>query len=426
MALMRSQRHKAGHKAGHDIRTGAFVIFGVAFLFAALASIPSITGPEMASALVHFPFEGGVNGIHRGTPILMGGLRVGTVQSVSFKPAVDGNPPYFLADCLSLANMIIPRTATITVEQSPIGADVNLIIQLPVSSASFSFDPAPEGHTLTVSPSQSTLELLFGAERAKEIVESYKTIANFSLGSTATDLKERLQTGQNDASAIKTMFNADWEMWAAQGNSIQDGYDTSSAKLDEIYALFGPGKVLDEEKFKSAFDRIKSNFSTSEELITTLQTRWTDEILPPLSDLIDRFKKDCAIVEKNYASTLKMLDSTSDTFGIASADLQIAGVQLEKTVREITLMPWTLLGGAFEDKGEQAQFKKISGEIVRSTVELNMAISITRELLEQDPKLVVRYPELVELLKEWIKRAEANQNAASQQILNRLIGIANP
>ena len=413
-------------KTGHDIRTGAFVIFGVAILFAALVSIPSLTGPKMTLSAVQFPFDGGVNGIKRGTLILMGGLNVGTVQSVTFKPGVDGHPPYFRAECLTLANMHIPRTATITVQQSPIGADVNLIIQLPASSASFSLDTEPDDDMLHVTPSQSSLALLFGPQRAAEIVESYKTITEFSLGSPTTDLKERLETGANNLDAIKTMFRTDWEMWQAQGNSIKDGYDTASAKSEEIFALFGSGKILDKEKLQPALDRIKSNLSTSGELIATLKTRWNDEILPPLADLIDRFKKDCAIIERNYESTMGMLQDAKDTLGSAKADMQIAGVQLNRTVREITLMPWTLLGGTFEDKSEQAQFKKIALELVRSTTELNLAIGFTRELLEQDPKLAVRYPELIELLNQWITRAGANQNKTSQELLNRLLGSAKP
>ena len=413
-------------KTGHDIRTGAFVIFGVAILFAALVSIPSLTGPKMTPSAVQFPFEGGVNGIKRGTPILLGGLNVGTVQAVTFKPGVDGNPPYFRADCSTLADLSIPRTATITVQQSPIGAGVNLIIQLPSSSASFSLEALPDDAMLHVTPSQSSLALLFGPQRAEEIVESYKTITEFSLGSPTTDLKERLQTGADNLDAIKKIFNTDWEMWQAQGNSIKDGYDIASAKSEEIFALFGSGKVLDKEKLQPAFDRIKSNLSTSGELITTLKTRWNDEILPPLADLIDRFKKDCAIIEKNYESTMAMLQDAKYSLGSAKADMQIAGVQLNRSVREITLMPWTLLGGTFEDKSEQAQFKKIALELVRSTTELNLAIGFTRELLEQDPKLAGRYPELIELLNQWITRAGANQNKTSQELLNRLLGPAKP
>ena len=413
-------------KTGHDIRTGAFVIFGVAILFAGLVSIPSLTGPKMTSSAVQFPFEGGVNGIKRGTLILMGGLNVGTVQSVTFKPGVDGRPPYFRAECLTLSNMYIPRTATITVQESPIGAGVNLIIQLPSSSGSFSLNTEPDDDMLHVTPSQSSLTLLFGPQRAAEIVESYKTITEFSLGSPTTDLKERLETGANNLDAIKTIFRTDWEMWQAQGNSIKDGYDIASAKSEEVFALFGSGKVLDKEKLQPAFDRIKSNLSTSGELITTLKTRWNDEILPPLADLIDRFKKDCAIIEKNYESTMAMLQDAKYSLGSAKADMQIAGVQLNRSVREITLMPWTLLGGTFEDKGEQAQFKKIALELVRSTTELNLAIGFTRELLEQDPKLAGRYPELIELLNQWITRAGANQNKTSQELLNRLLGPAKP
>ncbi|MEY4787523.1 MAG: hypothetical protein RL692_1417, partial [Planctomycetota bacterium] len=232
--------------------------------------------------------------------------------------------------------------------------------------------------------------------------------------------------GADNLDAVKTTFNADWDIWRAQGNSIKDGYDMASAKSEEIFALFASGKVLDTEKLQPAIDRIKSNLSTSGELIATLKTRWNDEILPPLADLIDRFKKDCAIIERNYESTMALLQDAKSTAGGAKADMQIAGVQLNRAVREITLMPWTLMGGAFEDKSEQAQFKKIALELVRSTTELNLAIGFTRELLEQDPKLAVRYPELIELLNQWITRAGANQNKTSQELLNRLLGPAKP
>ena len=418
MALTRSQ--------GQDIRTGVFVIAGVIVLFIVLISVPSFTGPKMTLTSVQFPFEGGVVGIEPGTPITLGGLNVGTVQAVTFKPAVGGQAPYFQVSCSVQATLMVPRTATVTVNQSPIGAGAILAINLPTSSASFSLDPSPDDGMMGVAPNLSSLALVFGQERATGIVNSYETFSKFNLGSPTTDLKERLQTGANNLSAIKTDFNIDYEMWRVQGNSIQDGYDTASAKFDEIYGLFGPGKILDQEKIQPAFDRIKSNLSTSGELISTLQKRWDDEILPPLADLIDRFKKDCAIIERNYESTLNILQDAKDSLGNAKADMQITGVQLNRTVREITLMPWTLLGGAFEDKGEQAQFKKIALELVRSTTELNLAIDFTRQLLDQDPKLAVRYPELIELLNQWITRAGANQNVASQEILNRLLEPAKP
>ena len=110
----------------------------------------------------------------------------------------------------------------------------------------------------------------------------------------------------------------------------------------------------------------------------------------------------------------------------SKADLQIAGGQVTRAMRETVTMPWTLLGGTFEDKGEEAQFQKLAREVVRSTAELNMAVGIAKEFLAQDPKLAVRYPELVELLDKWMTQAAADQKIAAQRILDRLIGPAKP
>ncbi len=55
-----------------------------------------------------------------------------------------------------------------------------------------------------------------------------------------------------------------------------------------------------------------------------------------------------------------------------------------------------------------------------------MAVGIAKEFLAQDPKLAVRYPELVELLDKWMTQAAADQKIAAQRILDRLIGPAKP
>ena len=409
-----------------EIRTGALVLVAVVVLFVGMTSIPSMLGPQMRPVSVQFPFEGGVAGVISGTPILRGGMDVGKVKSVTFVASVDDHPPYFRADCLFISQVIIPRTATVTVQQSAIGAGPKLIIQLPVASGTLHLGDQTAEEMLQVTPSQSSLALLFGPDRAAALVKSYDSLTNFNLGSPIHDLSDRVKTTSNDAGAIKAEFNRDWDAWKAQATSIEDGFDIARARGNEMWALVAPGGVLDREKLGPAFDRIKANLSTSVELINTLRTRWNDQILPPLTDLIDRFKKDCATIESDYALTMAALYDAKGVWASSKADLQIAGGQVTRAMRETVTMPWTLLGGTFEDKGEEAQFQKLAREVVRSTAELNMAVGIAKEFLAQDPKLAVRYPELVELLDKWMTQAAADQKIAAQRILDRLIGPAKP
>ncbi len=412
--------------ASSETRLGFIVLLTVGAAFAAVTLAPTILGPERVSASITFPFQQGVSGIKPKSPILLAGLNVGSVDSVEFVPVSGETPAFFRAVCSLSPKIRIPRTAKVLVKPSPVGAAPTIIIQLPTSNSIASLGESSEHLQLEASPSESTMAVLFGSQRAKNLEESWISIEAFDLGSITQDAKARWMTAYNDGRALNTVWEQDWQAWRTQANAIADGFDRARIQFNEIDALFGPGKNLDRQRLEPAFDRIRSNFNSSIELMASLQSRWNEEILPPLTDLIDRFKKDCAIIQRDYQQTMALLHDGQVAWGSMSADLQIAGGQLRRSVKEITLMPWTLLGGAFADKSEQAQFNKIAQEIVRSTAELSLAVSFARDLLEQDPKLATRHPELVELLNRWLTTAAAKQKAAGENLLNRLINPTNP
>lgn len=49
-------------------------------------------------------------------------------------------------------------------------------------------------------------------------------------------------------------------------------------------------------------------------------------------------------------------------------------------------------------------------------------MSFAQDLLQQDPGLAERYPELVSLMQRWMETAAAKQKAAGQDLLNELLG----
>ncbi len=387
--------------------------------FIGITNLPSLLGPRMVDVTVNFPFDHGVDGIQHGTKIFLGGIQIGQVSEITFVPEVDDVAPFFQVICQFDAKIVVPRTATIQVNSSPIGGDASLVVQLPVASGEMRVGP---DEALVAAPNLSTLQLLFGVSRADSLERSIKKIEGVDLKTIARDGSTRLSVAADQARAIKVSLATDWEAWAPQADAIAKGYDTASEEWNRILTLFAAGQPLEIAKLEPAFDRIKLSLSSSAELVSTLRTRWQDQILPPLSDLIARFKHDCAIITDDYKLVLELIDQTKNAADESRADLQIAGNQLERAVREITLMPWTLLGGAIESKSESAEFNKIARELVRSATELRMAVNISKELLERDPKLAVRYPELVDLMKRWLERASAQQEVAGQAILDRLIG----
>lgn len=370
-----------------------------------------------------FPFSTGVQGIAKGTPVVMGGLQFGKVKSVTLVEHTASSAGMFSVSLLVDRGLSVPRTASVSVTQSVLGSGTMLVINLPRDSGGMHLGPTD---ALVAAPTKSTLELLLGQQRAAEFQRSIATFESFDLKPSIQDGRERWTTLANEGAALNAQVGGDVDLWRPQAIAVLDGFDAARTRMNEIEAVFGPGQSLDRARLEPVFERMHANFTQSAQLITTMRTRWTEQIVPPFTDLADRFKKSLATLESDYERVKGIFAQSMGTAGSASADLQIAGTQLHASAREITLMPWTLLGGTFEDKGEQAQFNTLARELLRSTTELHLSVTFAQEMLAHDPKLVVRYPELCELLNRWMARAAADQNVAADRILQRLIGPAKP
>ncbi len=401
-----------------DVRIGALVSLALGIVFFGLCSLPSLTGPPKVDVVVRFPLSIGVEGISKGTPVVMGGVQFGSVKSVALVPADDPLQSVLELTLSIEKGIAIPRTATVAATQSIIGAGQMLVIHLPSQTGEMQLGPTD---ALAAAPTKSTLELLFGTDRAASLEAALETLEHFEIKPTIQDGKERLATIVNEGSSLKAQLEGDVDLWRPQAIAVLDGFDASRRCINEIDALFAEGQALDHARIAPIIDRIRSNSTECVQLIAAMRTHWNEQVVPPLSDLIDQLKRSWALAQSDYHTVDGMLNDLIAATGAAKADLQIAGHQLHSTIDEVAFMPWTLLGGAIADRSEQAQFNTVARELVRSSADLHLAVTFANDLLSRDPKLVVRHPELCELLRRWMSAAAAEQNASAQEILDRLL-----
>lgn len=389
-------------------------------IFALVFALPQLMGPPHRTVSVRQPFEEGISGVEAGTPIILGGLTVGNVLDVVTVAAAGSEGSYFRVDCSVDASLVIPRTAKVKVVSSMIGGASSLAIELPTHRG----QPAlGADEMLATIPHTDTLESLLGKSQADQLRAAVERNRALDFRTPIRDGVERLRTIQTDVNAVWAEYALDAADWTDQSNAILEGLAAAQQRFGEIEGLFAAGATLDRAQLQSAFDRIHTQFAESKALAHTVQQRWTEEVVPPFFDLVERTKKSIALISGNAAIVMTLLRDANAARASTMADMQIAGDQLRRAEQEIIFTPWTLLGGAFADKSEQAEFIKIARELVRSTTELHMAVSFARTILDQDPKLTQRHPELVNLMKQWMSRASAEHEVAGEALLNRLIGV---
>lgn len=403
-----------------DLRTGACIVIGVAALIGVVLGLPHLLEPEHRVVSVRFPFSAGVQGITTGTPLYMGGLEIGRVQSISLAEGDRGDHPMISATLTILRDVKVPRTATISIQRSITGTETTLNVSLPPGDQG---PHAQAGDTLGVSVAKTPLETIFGTTRAAEAERAIATLQATPFFAEVRDFGERSATLLTQSQDATKTIREDWPAWELQAKALIAARDDAHARFEALRGLFAEGQPLDAARLEATIARTEDNFAVAAELLATVKLRVTDQVVPPVADLIDRLQRVVATTKADSARIELLLAQSKDAVRSASADLSIAGDQIGRTTREVTLMPWTLLGGVFEDRSEEARFRTFAREIVRSAADLHIAVETARSLLANDPDLAKRHPEVVELLTRWIDQASAEHEAAGTILLNQLIGV---
>jgi hypothetical protein len=408
-----------------EVRLGVVVVGAIGALFALITQVPTIFGPKMVTVTARLPLSSGIQGLAAGSPIEMAGIVIGSVSNISLERTANpanGETKDFLVTSQIDADAFLPRTTRVRVRTNPFGAHATLVLELPPRSGNMQFGPHDPNDDLKAEPEKGFVASFFGDTRAAQLETALAQFKALDLGAMTDDFASRWSPITAATQSVWKDGRSDWEAWSAQGNALLDGWDAARVRWGEIETVFAKGGHLDSERIDPAVERIRAQLDGSANQLTALRKKWEEEFVPPLSDLIARLKREFAIIEADAAVVMAIWSGSKNMVGDASADLQMTGEQLGRTTKEITLMPWTLLGGAFADKGERARFLQAAHEVVRSTGELSLSVSFAQDLLQQDPGLAERYPELISLMQRWMETAAAKQKAAGQDLLNELLG----
>jgi hypothetical protein len=101
--------------------------------------------------------------------------------------------------------------------------------------------------------------------------------------------------------------------------------------------------------------------------------------------------------------------------------MQLAGGQLSRAETEIIFTPWNLLGGILQgDRADETRDFSVR-MVVQSATELRLASDATRQLLEADPRLVERYPDIAALLEEWLRAANTRAEAVDAGVFRKMM-----
>ncbi len=412
--------------AGRDnseVRTGAVVLAGIGLLVAGIIGLPALLPNEEIVVHVEFPLTTNVDGLNKGSKVFMGGLCIGSVKAMVLEHSAAGGETLVDVALAVDANVVVPRTAVAHVSRSLTGGAASLEIWLPRERSN---QRVSSGDTIGPAETRTFLASFIGSKQAAALERAAQTIGVAQLSDEARDLNERLSTTANEVRGLSSTIRADWTEWEPTITALLAAKDQAVERVQAMNALFGENQPLDWQRLQAVIEKTKQNWQDAATVLSTLKMRVNDQVIPPISDLIDRIKRTNAVIKDDVGRIQGLSTETAAALERASADLAIAGDQVARISQEVTLMPWTLLGGAFEDKSEAAQFQKFAREIVRSAAELHMAVIMAQTLLETDPQLAQRHPELVALLKKWIDQASTEHEAAGTMLLNQLIGPPAP
>jgi hypothetical protein len=137
--------------------------------------------------------------------------------------------------------------------------------------------------------------------------------------------------------------------------------------------------------------------------------------------MMSRLERAWQTLRSDADRMLTLVTQMREATGTVSADMQLAGGQLSRAETEILFTPWNLLGGIFQgDRADETRDFSVR-MVVQSATELRLASDATRQLLEADPRLLERYPDIAALLEEWLRAANARAEAVDAGVFRKMM-----
>ena len=413
--------------ARNDPKLGAAVALAVAAIIVVTIVSPRVFAPSTFVLEFSVPLEEGASGIASGATVTLGGIVIGAVDST--KISSNGG-----SDSITIAlriprGIVIPSGSTAHLAADALGGSGRIEIVPPEPKSRPSGDgaaSAPAGPDaaapkIAYVKQKTMMEASFGRHTMQRLNASIDQLKQTDFGALRKDLATRMESLQVDFRELSADVDASLDVWQPQGSALAGTFRDCVARAESMEALFSAGGTLDSQKLQAQIKAITADWQAIRADMAALETAWTEEIVPPASDMISRLERAWQTLRGDAERMLALVTETRESAGTVSADMQLAGGQLSRAETEIIFTPWNLLGGMFQgDRADETRDFSVR-MVVQSATELRLASDATRRLIEADPRLLERYPDIAALLEEWLRAANARAEAVDAGVFRKMM-----
>lgn len=412
--------------ARNDPRLGAAVALVTAAIIVGTIVSPRIFAPETFVLEFSVPLEEGASGISPGATVTLGGIVIGVVDRTEV--SVDGSGPDYINVALRIPRgIVIPNGSTAHLAADALGGAGRIEIVPPEPKAGTAdaggVAAGADGTTpkIAYAKPKTMMEASFGRHTMQRLDTAIEQLKQTDFGALRQDLAGRMESLQGDFRALSADVDSSLEVWQPQGSALANTFRDCVARAESIEALLASGGGLDSQRLQAQVKAITADWASIRADMAALETAWTEEIAPPASDMISRLERAWQTLRSDAERMLALVREMREATGTVSADMQLAGGQLSRAETEIIFTPWNLLGGMFQgDRADETRDFSVR-MVVQSATELRLASDATRQLIEADPRLLERYPDIAALLEEWLRAANTRAEAVDAGVFRKMM-----
>ena len=421
----------AHERTRNNVRMGIFVTAAI-LLGLVVAYLVSGIGDRILrsteSYTVRFPVEAGVGNLGRGSDVKVGGLSMGSVESVM--PAIEDGSLRGIDVGFSLDQSIPLRgNARIFVAGPLIGAEG----WLNITSVGTNDVPLPDDRRLTGSVAAGMMANLLGPDNADRFDEIFANVQDLSrfLSTIPDEYDDRIVpilenvnvTTEDARELVAKIRHEDWPYWSARVSHVMDWAvdftDRIDASTDTFNAALDDGHALISD-LRGVVDENRPHLKTSMENVEEVTQRVRDETIDRVHALLDRGQSglDEAVHVINRVQRDYEIWATDVTDALANANL--ASQQLKLALIEIRRAPWKVLYRPSPQEIEHELLYDAARSFAMASSDLKSASKSVQRVLEQYGEQIEADPELGQRLRGHLIDSLDRYESAQQRLLDIL------
>ncbi|MEN9642628.1 MAG: hypothetical protein RIR77_1817 [Planctomycetota bacterium] len=418
----------------NNIRAGILTLTCVGLFTAAIYGWLAWSHSTQVRYVVRFSADQGVYGLSKGTPVWIGGMEKGSIESITPRFS---NETLIGYEIVLLVEAGIPITAAVRCEASEAGINGEAILELRglgSQQKTRSGQSGANAQPLLAAGSEITgtapprYRGFFGAPMSQSVREllavwspEHPTDDSLSnrLQAITEDVPMRVKKSQTEIAALSDRATPDFKRWKADYTAARDQANAAFAKLGSTQSN-APATNPGGNDQAQVLSLVRTARAEAETLPRIDSHRLTN-----FAETLDRAVKSIKELGEQTGSLRSGMASADHSFGRGAADFSIASQELDAAGREVMWQPWLLLGGGAEDVGSE-RIDIANREIVRqytlAAVEHQYAMKGIEDALRRDGELLNTVPGLAELLRTRLDSATALFEAETKRMENLIIG----